>query len=138
MILFDTNLVSELARRSPDSRVQAWVLRVAGAERYTTAITVAELMLGIAVMPAGSRRDTLAGVVTALVKEAFAGRVLPFDEPAAEAYAALAAARRRAGRPIGFQDGAIAAIGLAHGATVATRNTRDFEGCGVALIDPWA
>ena len=67
----------------------------------------------------------------------FAGRILPFDEDAARAYATIVASRNAAGRPISQLDAMIAAIARTHRATVATRNTGDFEHCGLQLVDPW-
>ena len=64
-------------------------------------------------------------------------RVLPFDSTAAESYALIAAERRVAGRPISRFDCQIAAISRAHGAAFATRNSKDFQGCGIEVIDPW-
>ena len=88
-------------------------------------------------MPEGKRRDALAEMVESLLRDDFHGRVLPFDSSAARAYATVAAARRSAGRPVGQSDCQIAAIGLVHGAAVATRNATDFEGCGIEVINPW-
>ena len=76
-------------------------------------------------------------MIEGIVGEDFIGRILPFDSRAAIAYATVSAARRRAGRPISTADAQIAALARSHGATLATRNLRDFEGCGVEIINPW-
>ena len=137
MVVIDTNVVSELMRLTPDPAVMAWFSVQDSAELYLTAVTEAELRVGAAILPAGRRRDRLAAEVDAVVREDFAGRVLPFDSAAAKAYAAIAAARRSLGRPILEADCQIAAIARATDAAVATRNSADFEHCGIALIDPW-
>jgi toxin FitB len=137
MIILDTNIVSELLRAAPEPRVEAWLAAQDGAEIYLTAISEAELRYGVAVMAAGRRRDALAEAIDGLLREDFRTRILPFDSPAAAAYAAIAAARRAVGRPINQLDCQIAAIGRAHGAAVATRNTKDFEECGIEIVDPW-
>ena len=137
MILLDTNVISELLRKTPEPKVEAWLAAQDGAEVYLSAVSEAELRLGVAVMPAGRRRDALAGMVDEMLREDFRARILPFDSSAAVAYAAIAADRQAAGRPISQFDCQIAAIACAHGAVVATRNVRDFEGCGIGIIDPW-
>ena len=138
MVVIDTNVVSELMRLTPEPAVIAWFSAQNSAELYLTAVSEAELRAGAAILPAGWRRDRLAAEVDAMVREDFAGRVLPFDSAAARAYAAIAAARRSLGRPILDADCQIAAIARATDAAVATRNGADFEHCGIALIDPWA
>ncbi len=137
MVVIDTNVVSELMRLEPDPAVLAWFSGHDSAELYLTAVTEAELRAGAAILPAGRRRDQLAAEVDAMVREDFAGRVLPFDSAAARAYGDIAADRRFLGRPILEADCQIAAIARAADAAVATRNSADFEHCGIALIDPW-
>ena len=137
MVVIDTNVISELMRLTPDPAVLAWFSGYNSAELYLTAVTEAELRAGAAILPAGRRRDHLAAEVDAMVREDFAGRVLPFDGAAARAYGDIAAARRSLGRPIPEADCRIAAIARATGAAVATRNGAGFEQCGIALIDPW-
>jgi predicted nucleic acid-binding protein len=100
-------------------------------------VSEAELRLGVAILPAGRRRTALAKAIDDMLQVDFRDRILPFDGAAARAYAAIAAARRVAGRPIGQFDCQIAAIARAHRAAVATRNTGDYVGCGIDLIDPW-
>ena len=138
MIVVDTNVISELMRPTPEPAVMAWFSEQDPAELYMTAVGEAELRAGAAILPAGQRRDRLAAEIDAVVREDFAGRVLPFDSAAARAYADIAAARRSEGRPILEADCQIAAIARARDAAVATRNVPDFEHCGIAVIDPWA
>ena len=138
MVVIDTNVVSELMRPIPAPAVMAWFSRQDSADLYLTAVSEAELRADAAILPSGRRRDRLAAEVDAVVREDFAGRVLPFDSPAARAYAAIATSRRSAGRPILEADCQIAAIARARDAAVATRNGTDFEHCGIAVIDPWA
>lgn len=137
MIIVDTNVISELLRPKPQPRVERWLSEQDGLSVYLTAISEAELRYGLAVMPAGKRRTALTDAVDHILREDMAGRILPFDSAAAQSYAVIASARRAAGRPIMQADCQIAAIAHAHGAPVATRNTPDFEGCGIDLINPW-
>ena len=138
MVVIDTNVVSELMRLTPAPAVMAWFSGQDSAELYLTAVSEAELRAGAAILPAGRRRDRLATEVDAVVRQDFAGRVLPFDSAAARAYAAIAASRRSAGRPILEADCQIAAIARARDAAIATRNAADFAHCGIAVIDPWS
>lgn len=137
MIILDTNVVSELLRPEPEPRVEQWLSEQDGLSVYLTAISEAELRYGLAVMPRGKRRTALTDAVDRILREDMAGRILPFDSAAAQSYAVIASARRAAGRPIMQADCQIAAIAHAHGVPVATRNTPDFEGCGIDLINPW-
>ena len=138
MIVIDTNVVSELMRPTPAPAVMAWFSGQDSAELYLTAVSEAELRAGVAILPAGRRRERLAAEVDAVVEQDFAGRVLPFDSAAARAYAAIAASRSSVGRPILEADCQIAAIARASDAAMATRNRADFGHCGIAVIDPWA
>jgi len=137
MIVLDTNVLSELLRPIPAPRVEAWLAAQDGASVYFTSVGEAELHYGVAILPAGRRRATIGAAIDDILNEDFRDRILPFDREAARAYAAIAAERRAAGRPISQFDCQIAAIARANGASVATRNTGDYEGCGVPVIDPW-
>lgn len=137
MIVLDTNVLSELMRRRPAARVVRWVDQQDASALAITAVTVAELLYGVARLADGARKTELAAAVDALVQEDFPGRVLPFDVDAAGYYAELVAEREREGRPISNADGQIAAICRSHGATVVTRSVRDFDGVGIGVFDPW-
>ena len=107
------------------------------ASMFTSAITEAELRYGLALLPESRRRKLLVAQVEAMLREDFAGRILPFDRPAASAYGRIGAARRAAGRPISQMGAQMAAIAASRGAALATRNTADFADCGIDVIDPW-
>lgn len=138
MIVLDTNVLSELLRSQPHASVVAWLTAVPAADAYTTTICEAEIFYGIALLPTGKRRAGLEAGATDLFEIDFVDRILPFDSAAARAFSDIAAARRQAGRPIGEFDAQIAAIARVHGATLATRDTGDFAGCGVTVVSPWA
>ena len=138
MIIVDTNVLSELMRREPTPGVVRWLSAQPPASLFTTSVTKAEVLYGVALLPAGERRDALERAVAAMFEEDFKGRVLPFDQWAAEAAAVVAAERRREGRSIGIRDAEIAGIVAARRATLATRNTRHFEGLRLTLVNPWS
>jgi predicted nucleic acid-binding protein len=138
MILLDTNILSELMRPTPEEAVEQWLADQPAASVFISAITEAELRYGLALMPPGKRRSALAVEIENMLGEDFSGRILPFDSPAAVAFAEIAAERRQAGRPISQADAQIAAIARSRGAALATRNVPDFEGCGVEIINPWS
>jgi predicted nucleic acid-binding protein len=137
MFLIDTNVISELMRATPAPSVLSWFSTQDPSTLYLSAVTEAELRTGIAILPEGQRREGLRAALDATIAEDFEGRILPFDTDAAKTYAEIASMRRAAGRPIADADCQIAAIARASGAIVATRNLRDFEGCGVDLVNPW-
>ena len=137
MIVLDTNVISELFRPAPAPALIAWVSRLSSSELYTTAVTRGELLFGAYCLPEGQRKSDLLREMTALFVHRFADHVLPYDGTAAEAQAAFAAMRRAQGRPVALADAMIAGIARSRGAQLATHNTRDFEDCGIELIDPW-
>ena len=136
-VLLDTNVVSELIRKSPDPAVEAWASGHPLEELFFSAVGETELRYGAAILPAGRRRETLVADIERMLRNAFEDRVLPIDSAAARAYADIAAARRFAGRPLAPADCQIAAIARSRGMAVATRNVRDFVDTGVEVIDPW-
>ena len=137
-VLLDTNVVSELLRPSPNPAVEGWVAGRQAADLHFSAVSEAELRYGVALLPAGRRRDALALAVEAILREDFEDRVLPFDSEAAREYADIAASRRTAGRPVAPDDCQIAAIARSRDLTIATRNVRDFADMEIELVDPWA
>ena len=137
MIVLDTNVLSELITARPDPEVVSWLETQAMDALFTTAISQGEMLYGACILPAGRHRDTLLHEVEAIFSADMAGRVLPYDSDAAGIHATLAAMRRAWGRPISQPDAMIAGIVASRGAVLATRNVRDFEGCGIDVVDPW-
>ena len=137
MIIFDTNLVSELARPLPSTQVIAWLDELPADQSAITAITVAELRYGVHRLPDGQRKARLGQVIEAIIAVDFRDRVHPFDLQAADQYSDVVIAREGAGQPISVSDAQIAAICRSRGAAVATRNVTDFTGTGIEVINPW-
>ncbi|WP_019807443.1 type II toxin-antitoxin system VapC family toxin [Saccharomonospora halophila] len=137
MIVLDTNVVSELMRPEPDSRVMTWVDRLPAEDVFVASVTAAELRYGAARLSDGRRKRELVVKVEELFAEDFQGRVLPFDDAAAACYAEIAVERERAGQTVSMADAQIAAICRSHGTPLATRNIKDFSGTGVDLVNPW-
>ena len=137
MLMLDTNMLSEIMRSAPERKVADWIVRQSSHELFTAAVCQAEVLAGLAVMPSGRRRAELEEAARFMFADDFAGRVLPFNLEAAAAYAEVFAARRKAGRPSGTIDLMLAAIARVRGAIVVTRNVADFEGVGVAILNPW-
>ena len=138
-ILLDTNVLSELMRPRPAVEVLEWFERQQSASFFVSAITRAEILLGIAVLPAGKRRASLALGAEQMFGEEFAGRSLPFDDRCATEYALLVASRVRRGQAISTEDAQIAAIAVTHALPLATRNGKDFKGVGgLIVLNPWA
>jgi toxin FitB len=137
MILLDTNVVSELMRPEASPVVLKWFSRQHAQEIYGSSINLAEIFYGIELLPGGKRRHELLAGAERMFTRVLAGRVFAFEDEAAHAFARIASARRKAGRPIAELDAQIAAIAHVHGATLATRNSADFEDCGIRLVNPW-
>ena len=137
MILLDTNVVSEPLRPAPDTRVVEWIDAQPLETLFLSAITVAELRAGVALLPAGKRRTGLQESLETRVLPLFAGRVLAFDLGCTQAYAELMAQARASGLAVANADGYIAAIAAANGLAVASRDTGPFVAAGAKVIEPW-
>jgi predicted nucleic acid-binding protein len=137
MILLDTNVISAVMAPAPPRAVLSWLDRQQTSDLYVSVITVAEIAYGIRILPEGKRRRNLATRFEGFLARGFEQRVLVFDTAAALKYAVIMAGRKQIGRPMSVPDGQIAAIALQHHMTVATRNTRDFEECGIDLVNPF-
>ena len=136
--VLDTNVLSELMREAPAPTVLAWFARNTDAVMHTSAITQAEILTGVALLPVGKRRTALAIAAEQMFEQDFAGHCLAFDAAAAKNYAIVVSERARRGQPISTEDAQIAAIALANGLIVVTRNTADFEKIdGLTLANPW-
>ncbi|MCA3277791.1 MAG: type II toxin-antitoxin system VapC family toxin [Roseomonas sp.] len=136
MILLDTNVISEAMKPEPEPRVRAWLDAQAAETLFLSAVTIAELSFGIAVLPKGRRKDNLNAALDGLLG-LFTGRILPFDAAAAQHYGALAAKARAAGKGFPTPDGYIAAIAAAQGFMVASRDASAFSAAGLRVINPW-
>jgi predicted nucleic acid-binding protein len=136
-VLLDTNVLSEILRSAPDPAVLAWFATQRDDDLFVSAVTQAEMFLGARLLPEGQRRHRLQDALRGLFEAESANPVLPFDGPAVNHYVEVVATRRSAGRPISHFDAQTAAIALQNDLGLATRNIRDFEGCGVRLVNPW-
>lgn len=137
MIILDTNVVSEPLKLRPDAAAMKWLNRQSPGTLYLTSVSLAELLAGVRALPAGRRRADLQAVMSRELTRLFAGRVLGFGEHAAEAYAQVVTSANAVGNPIDFADAAIGAIAMEHGFALATRNSRDFRGASIRLLNPW-
>ena len=137
MIILDTNVVSELMRPAPNEAVTSWVKGYSLSSFALTSITIAEIQRGLSRLPLGKRRTLLTQKFEALLLRGFSGRVLSFDLRSANLYGKICLLREQEGLAIGAADMMIAASAKAAGASIATRNTKDFESVGLTLINPW-
>ncbi len=137
MFVVDTNVVSEMMRPNPSPAVRDWLDAHNVVELFFTAVGEAEIRVGLASMPLGRRREALLSRAEIMIHRYFANRVFAFDSNAALEYAEIGARRRATGTPIGTLDCQIAAIARSKRATVATRNVKDFQDCGIEVINPW-
>ena len=136
-MILDTNVLSALMSVPPVAAVIQWMDEQAADRLFTTAITVAEVRYGLGIMPEGRRRTDLIEQADAMFGQDFRGRILSFDERAANGFGALSSHRRALGRPISISDGYIAAIATVNAMPIVTRNVKDFEELGLQLINPF-
>ena len=134
MIVLDTNIVSALMAGGDE--IDPWLARVPRHEIYMTVMTRAEIRYGLARLPVGRRRSDLIARADALFHETW-DRILTFEARAADRYGELVASRQAIGRPLSVPDGIIASITWVHHAILATRNIRDFDECGIEVVNPY-
>lgn len=137
MIVLDTNIVSEVMGKEPSEAVIQWLNEQDTETLYLTTITIAEIGYGLRILPDGRRKRTLRSNFNDFIAKAFGQRILDFDEASALVYAEIMGHRKEIGRPMSVPDGQIASIARSKRMSVATRNTRDFEECGIHLINPF-
>jgi len=137
-LLLDTNVLSEVTRPAPDTRVLEWLDRLDEDRSFISVVAIAEIRRGVALIDPGRKREALAEWLAEDLPYRFEHRVLPVDEPVALAWGDLMGLAKRSGRGLSSMDGLIAATAAAHNLTLATRNTKDFDGFGINLIDPWS
>jgi len=138
MIVLDTNVLSECWRKSPNIQVLTWLAAQPQASLFTTTVVESEILYGVQLLADGARKDALSLAVKAVFNDNLTGHVLTYDRDAARSYAQIASNRKKMGKPISQFDAMIAAVAHSRGATLATRNVKDFEGCAIQLVDPWA
>lgn len=137
MIILDTNVISELMKRHCSPIVAEWVGKQSTLDLFTTTITQAEILYGIAILPTGKKKDELYERANQMFDQEFAKRILSFDEKSAIAFSQIASYRKQIGCPISQADAQIASICYSINGSLATRNVDDFIGCGVKIINPW-
>lgn len=137
MIILHTDIVAEMMRTSPAQEVVSWLNDQDAATLFLTTVTLGEIGYGLEMLPRGERRLQLEQGFERVIAEAFAGRILAFDEEAARHYGAVMGRRQEIGRPLSVLAGQIAAIARAKGSAVATRNVGDFDECGVEIVNPF-
>jgi predicted nucleic acid-binding protein len=137
MTILDTNVVSEIMRPEPAETVIGWLAACPATDIFITALTQAEILTGIELLPRGKRRTDLKAAWETMLEQLYSGRILPFDSDAAREFPGIVLARRKIGRPVTQIDAQIAAIARSRGAVIATRNIADFAHCGVDLLNPW-
>lgn len=137
MVILDTNVLSEMLTPAPYPVVERWLAAQPTTSVFITTVTKAEMLYGLSILPEGRRKQAIEATIRPIFSEDFSGRILPFDDDAAEKYASIASHRRLIGRPISQFDAQIAAIAASRGALLATRNVADFAETGVQIVNPW-
>jgi hypothetical protein len=137
-LLLDTNVLSEVTKPSPDEGVLRWIHGLDEDRTFISIVSIAEIRRGVALMDSGRKRDALGEWLAHDLPQRFENRIIPVEKAVALAWGDLMALAKRSGRGLASMDGLIAATAVAHQLTLATRNTRDFEGFGVDIINPWA
>ena len=136
--LLDTNVLSELMKPTPQMQVRQWVDAQTDESLYISAIAIGELLRGVAKLPDGTRRERTRAIIEERLIPHFAARILPLDHEILATWAALTVMCEQQGRTLPAVDSFIAATAAHHQLTLVTRNTRDFIGTGITLMNPWS
>lgn len=136
-LLLDTNVLSEVTKPAPEARVLEWLDGLDEDRSFISVVSIAEIRRGVALMDDGRKRDALAEWLARDLPQRFEQRIFHVDEPIALAWGDLMGLAKRRGRGLSAMDGLIAATAIAQDLTLATRNTKDFEGLDIDLFDPW-
>ena len=137
MMLLDTNIISELMKPTPNHQVIHWINQQNTKQLFVSSITLAEISLGIAILPNGARKESLVTNFQRFINVGFDNRILSFDASCSEFFAQIMLKRKQMGRPTSFQDGLIAAIAVRHRLSIVTRNVKDFDGVNLSIINPF-
>ncbi len=137
MIIVDTNVFSAMMRLKAEPQVRIWLDRPETMNLRVSAPTIFEIERGISDRPIGARRRELESHFANVMTGAFANSILPFDGESAALAGRVHSKHKAAGRNVDVPDSLIAGIALLHRAAIATRNTRDFSGLGIPLVNPW-
>ena len=133
--LLDTNVLSELKRKSADSGVVSWFSQRPPATLYLSVLTLGEIRKGIEGVSEETRRQTLLDWLETDLPSFFMGRIMAVDGSVADRWGRMIAA---AGRPLPAIDSLLAATALEHDLVLVTRNVKDFAGLPVQLFNPWS
>lgn len=115
----------------------AWILATEESSLYLSVLTFAEIRHGVERLSPGPRQDRLRHWLEVDLTERFEGRVLDLDRAATEAWGVIMARGAAAGVRLPTMDALLAATAERHGLVMATRNVRDFDRAGVAVVNPW-
>lgn len=132
--LIDTNVLSELRRKTPDANVMSWFAARPAVTLYISVLTVGEIRKGIESHKDASRRHLLTDWLETELVAFFAGRILPVDANVADRWGRMIA---EAGRPLPSIDSLLAATAAVNDLVLVTRNTKDFSGLPVQTFNPW-
>ena len=135
--LLDTNIVSELVKPTPSPQVWTWVDSVPDWQLFISSLTIGELHRGIEQLPLSARRTKYEQWFNEGILKRYADRILAVDTAVMLRWGTLAASLLSSGRTLPAFDSILAATALTHDLRLVTRNTRDFAGTGVQLINPW-
>jgi len=137
-LLLDTNVLSEVTKPRPAEGVLNWLHGLDEDRTFISIVSIAEIRRGVALMDNGRKRDALDEWLTHDLPQRFDNRTIPVEGAVALAWGDLMALAKRSGRGLASMDGLIATTAIAHDLTLATRNSKDFEGFGIDIVDPWA
>ena len=136
-LLLDTNVLSEVTKPRPNEDVLTWLHELDEDRTFISIVSIAEIRRGVALMDKGRKQEALDKWLTDDLPQRFENRIIPVEGLVARAWGDLMALAKRSGRGLASMDGMIAATAVAHHFSLATRNTKDFEGLGINIIDPW-
>jgi predicted nucleic acid-binding protein len=132
--LLDTNVLSEIRKPHGEIKVKNFIKDLREEDIFISVLSIGEIGFGIEKLPAGPKKTQLQIWLTQKLPERFGGRIIPLD---ADIMAEWGRLQARTTKTLPVFDSLIAASALERNLTVVTRNTKDFEGIGLKLFNPW-
>jgi predicted nucleic acid-binding protein len=137
MFALDTNVVSEITRHTPHPSVMQWLDTVPRTSLFLPTVVIGELYAGVELMALGKRRQSIQSLLFDFIASVGPSNIIDFGVEEAAQYARILADRQKQGRRIMIADAQVAASAASRNLPVVTRNIRDFEHCGIEVINPW-
>jgi predicted nucleic acid-binding protein len=135
--LLDTNVISELIKPKPEPKVTMWIDDTDEELLFLSVLTFGEIRKGVVLLPRSARRTSLEAWLSKELPLRFSSRILDVDQEVADRWGHISGLTSARGVQLGVIDGLLAATAMQHDLTLVTRDTKEVDGTGVMIFNPW-